>query len=157
MPKPSCSLDGCDKLAAKRGWCHMHYLRWYRTGDVGEAAPRLIQTAGRNAGRKPIPIATRLLRATLKTGTCWYWRGELDRHGYGVLEVCGKGKRVHRLSYEAFVGPIPAGLVIDHLCRVRDCINPDHLEPVTSQENTRRGNVGKHWAEKRAAASLDGE
>ena len=60
--------------------------------------------------------------------------------GYGVLSL-GRGVTMlaHRWSYEHFVGPIPDGLVIDHLCRVRHCVNPDHLEPVTNEENLRRG------------------
>jgi len=69
------------------------------------------------------------------TGFCWLWRGRIDKDGYGHL-----GDRLaHRLVYEALVGPIPKGLVIDHLCRIRNCVNPDHLEPVTVAENNRRG------------------
>src|SRR5690606_26252710 len=62
--------------------------------------------------------------------------------GYGRIVVGGKQRPAHRVSYEHFVGPIPDGLLLDHLCRVRCCINPAHLEPVTSGENTRRGFVG---------------
>jgi len=66
---------------------------------------------------------------------CWLWEGRLDKDGYGIF-----GKiRAHRWSYEVFREEIPRGLQIDHLCRVRNCVNPWHLEPVTSQENTRRG------------------
>jgi hypothetical protein len=54
----------------------------------------------------------------------------------------------HRISYKEFIGPIPEGLVIDHKCRTRHCVNPDHLEPVTSLENTRRGNSGINMREK---------
>lgn len=72
---------------------------------------------------------------------CWLWQGKLTDRGYGTIKVGGKhGKncRAHRVSYELFVGPIPAGLTIDHLCRNRSCVNPLHLEPVTQGENTRR-------------------
>lgn len=67
---------------------------------------------------------------------CWIWRGHINRRtGYG-----SRGKRLaHRLLYEAAKGPIPAGMDVDHLCRVRSCVNPDHLEPVTRGENIRRG------------------
>lgn len=71
---------------------------------------------------------------------CWLWAGDLSTNGYGQVKPAGQKRRfVHRASYEVFVGPIPDGLVIDHLCRVTSCINPQHLEPVTSAENVRRG------------------
>lgn len=73
-------------------------------------------------------------------GGCWIYTGQHDRYGYGKHRASG-GRWVapHRVAYEALVGPIPKGLVIDHLCRVRDCCNPAHLEPVTNRENTMRG------------------
>jgi hypothetical protein len=81
---------------------------------------------------------------------CWIWTGPLHEAGYGRTSVPGVGQRVriHRLAYETFVGPIPEGLVIDHLCRVRACCNPAHLEAVTSAENIRRGirsYAGRPW------------
>lgn len=75
---------------------------------------------------------------------CWLWDGVVARaHGYGSLSQRYGGKvvthRAHRLSYELLVGPIPDGMELDHLCRVRDCVRPDHLEPVSHAENVRRG------------------
>jgi hypothetical protein len=70
---------------------------------------------------------------------CWVWRGSLVQNGYGGLRVGEKRVPAHRHFYETMVGPIPEGLHIDHLCRVPACVNPDHLEPVTSQINTQRG------------------
>lgn len=72
------------------------------------------------------------------TGFCWLWRGTRVRDGYGQFWLNGKMRSAHRISYIYFFGSIPSGLQLDHLCSVRNCINPDHLEPVTLQENTRR-------------------
>ena len=69
------------------------------------------------------------------TAQCWIWRGKIAKTGYGVF--CQHNS--HRRSYQLFVGEVPAGLSLDHLCRVRSCCNPFHLEPVTLQENLRRG------------------
>lgn len=75
-----------------------------------------------------------------KTDTCWLWTASQRGNGYGQFGVTQKDiVYAHRFAYEQTVGPIPEGLVIDHLCRVRHCVNPDHMEPVTSRENTFRG------------------
>lgn len=71
---------------------------------------------------------------------CWLWIGALRPTGYGVFNEGGKRYPAHRWGYESLVGQIPKGLQIDHLCRVRSCVNPDHLEPVTQRENILRGN-----------------
>ena len=72
------------------------------------------------------------------TDSCWLWRGALA-HGYGRFRVEGRLVGAHRYAYEFCVGPIPDGLQIDHLCRVRHCVNPDHMEPVTQRVNILRG------------------
>ena len=70
---------------------------------------------------------------------CWLWAGVWNTKGYGIIQVNHYRYAAHRIAYELFTGPIPEGLQIDHLCRVRCCVNPVHLEVVTSRENTLRG------------------
>lgn len=79
---------------------------------------------------------------------CWLWRGAVTKNsGYGQFSVCFSRPRhvvhngAHRLAFLLWKGPIPEGLAIDHLCRVRNCVNPEHLEAVTPRENTLRGNT----------------
>ena len=69
---------------------------------------------------------------------CWLWLAA-QLGGYGVIDVEGRYRRAHRVSYELHKGKIPDGLVLDHLCRMPLCVNPDHLEPVTIGENISRG------------------
>lgn len=125
----TCSEEGCGKPEKARGWCSMHYMRVLRTGSL-ELAPRKI-----------IPPEERFWGKVNKTETCWLWTGPPSLcGGYGQFHVApGLQVYSHRFAYELLVGPIPEGLVIDHLCRVPLCCNPLHLEPVTNHENIRRG------------------
>lgn len=75
----------------------------------------------------------------LFTTDCWEWQRGLDKDGYGQLTINTKKIKPHRFSYELYKGKIPEGLEIDHLCRNRKCVNPNHLELVTHQENIKRG------------------
>lgn len=84
------------------------------------------------------PVEPRFLAKVDKTDTCWLWTAWIERTGYGRFWLDGWNQIAHRVAYELYVGPIPEGLEIDHLCRVRRCVNPDHLEPVTTRENVRR-------------------
>lgn len=81
----------------------------------------------------------------LLSGPCWIWTGAQfqQRGGYGAVGYEGATWRVHRLTYTLLVGPVPDGLVLDHLCRQRLCCNPAHLEPVTQAVNLERGVTGR--------------
>lgn len=70
---------------------------------------------------------------------CWLWIAQISLGGYGVFWFENRGQSAHRVVYKLLIGPIPEGLSIDHLCRVRRCVNPHHLEPVTQKENALRG------------------
>lgn len=79
---------------------------------------------------------------------CWLWFGAWSpQTGYGFIN----GDLAHRVSYRLFTGPIPGGLQIDHLCRMRCCVNPDHLEAVTCKTNIQRGETGKTAAKRQQA------
>lgn len=80
------------------------------------------------------------------TGFCWLWRGKLTDKGYARTTFNGVQTGAHRKAYELLAGPIPEGLELDHLCRVRHCVNPDHLEPVTHEENVARAKAFRNLA-----------
>lgn len=88
------------------------------------------------------PLEERFWRYVDKTDGCWLWVGMTARNGYGKIRSGGHAGPLllaHRVAYELEHGPIPEGLHIDHLCRVRHCVNPAHLEPVTCRVNIIRG------------------
>lgn len=74
-----------------------------------------------------------------KTPTCWKWKGSLGKKGYGRFRVGDRTEMAHRVAYELIVGAVPQGKTLDHLCRVRGCVNPAHLEAVSNAENVLRG------------------
>lgn len=80
-----------------------------------------------------------LRRVLVSPRGCWLFQGAIERNGYGAIKVAGRKRIAHRAYFETFRGPIAEGLTLDHLCRVRHCVNPEHLEPVTRRENTLRG------------------
>ena len=124
MPKSTCSVEGCGRQADCRGWCHKHHEHWRKYGDPIPSPPS---------------IEERFWAKVRKTAGCWVWTGAKISSGYGEMSVKGKPQYAHRLAYELLVGPIPDGLVIDHLCRNTSCVNPAHLEVVTERVNILRG------------------
>lgn len=84
----------------------------------------------------------RLERKTDRTSSdCWLWLGGCFKSGYGRISYRGQPAYAHRISYLLHRGQIPEGLELDHLCRIRHCCNPDHLEPVTHRENLMRSPI----------------
>ena len=138
LPKHvGCSVDGCERKHASLGLCVAHYKRLRRWGDPLIARPlappeeRFLARVNKDG---PLPPTFR------NRGPCWIWTAGVTAQGYGMFNATKQQQvLVHRWSYEHHVGPIPEGLVIDHLCRVRRCVNPRHLEPVTIGVNTLRG------------------
>lgn len=92
---------------------------------------------------KPRPLTERMrekIRICAETG-CHEWTAGRSSQGYGVIHHTGRQHRAHRVAWEINRGPIPSGKHIDHLCRNRGCVNPDHLEPVMPRENILRSPI----------------
>lgn len=87
---------------------------------------------------RPAPIDRLASKIRVDANGCWRFTGAIQPNGYGYFFFEGRMRYAHRVAYQLHVGPIPAGHDLDHLCRVRDCCNPAHLEPVTRRENLRR-------------------
>jgi hypothetical protein len=89
---------------------------------------------------------------------CWIYVAGKNSNGYGVIYESGhngKQRLTHRVTYVRLIGPIPSGLSLDHLCRVRSCCNPAHLEPVPHQVNVNRGN-SPSMVSRRTGACVNG-
>lgn len=129
MPKP-CVVDECGRWSIGQGLCGKHYQRWLKYGST--ELPTTLD---------------RLRKYFTETDGCWLWTGAPDGKGYGAVYYDGRAQRAHRAVYMEMVGPIPDGLVLDHLCRTPACVRPDHLEPVTPAVNRARG-LDLNWRKK---------
>ncbi len=103
----------------------------------------IFEVHGTPGAQLPEHVA-RNIRVDDETG-CWLWTASLSRDGYGWSSLKHKTYQAHRLVYTLLVGAPPEGLHLDHLCRVRHCVNPSHLEPVTPRENLVRGDTPAGW------------
>ena len=137
----TCSVEDCMAVYVNgggRGFCPMHYARWYKHGDPYKTE------RGRND-----TLEDRLrLRGWDETDAgCWEFRGSRNPQNYGSMHFRMKTQGAHRWAYEAWVGPIPEGHVVRHKCDNPPCINPDHLETGTHADNARDASErrrGKH-------------
>lgn len=163
----TCSIPECDRPVSCRGWCHPHYKRFLRWGDplgsrvlrdpecTVEGCDRPHEAQGlcglhygrvRASGSTSLPTTADRFFAKVEFGDvpqgmrtpCLLWTGASHSAGYGQIRVDGRIVPAHRWLYERWIGPIPDGLEIDHLCVNPPCVNPDHLEPVTRSVNIER-------------------
>jgi hypothetical protein len=134
-----CSVDGCTRRIRSRGLCASHQ----RHG--ADWSPKKVAASRRDDADPAGDNARRLRHYSQKDGQCLLWTGTRIYSGYGMAYDSFTGKQilVHRLAWQTWVGPIPDGLELDHICRVRNCIEPAHLEPVTQRENKRRSRSGR--------------
>jgi hypothetical protein len=134
-----CEQPGCANKHVGNGLCGAHYQRLRNFGRLH----RVLMTGE--------PVFDRIMTKveTLENG-CWIFTGALTEKGYGRIRGVNKKMVVaHRAMYEELRGPIPDGEELDHICWVRACVNPDHMEPVTHAENIRRSRARHAWSSKR--------
>ncbi|MFO0253725.1 MAG: HNH endonuclease signature motif containing protein [Betaproteobacteria bacterium] len=139
----------CGRVLPRDAFHLAHKAR----GEIRRSHCKPCANARRSAQLKAkyVPVVRATLKERIEAGVvvdgagCWRWQRAKNGDGYGIMTVYEGSPRkkktigVHRVAYREWVGPVPLGMVLDHLCRVRDCANPKHLEPVRPGENTLRG------------------
>lgn len=125
-----CKVDECERPSRSNTMCTMHHSRWRRTGSTDHSRPDFLMTT-----------EERFWAKVNKTATCWEWTGAKGPQGHGVFRTeDGKTMSAYRWLWEKVNGPVPAGLVLDHIaCDNPPCVNPAHLKPATIGENVLRG------------------
>lgn len=130
MDKPTCTIADCVKPVRARGYCPAHYARWSRTGSplTGGEVRAVFDTPEESFAARSVRDAA--------TG-CLVWAGVHSGNGYGQIRAGGKMVSVHRYAWERANGPIPDGMLVDHTCYRRDCVEVGHLRLATDAENVR--------------------
>lgn len=157
LSKRICSTPGCARTVHAQDRCTIHYRAWRLYGDFTPATSNAGNAQHR--ARTAEQALAGIVEATTPQG-CWLVEARrVDRStGYAKLDLHGATWLAHRLAHETHIGPIPAGLQVDHtchnadpgcrsgICQHRRCINPEHLEAVTLGENLRRAAAGRRLA-----------
>jgi hypothetical protein len=133
-----CSVKVCSEKHYARDYCYSHYS-WSKGNDWKHPTHALNP-------HYSTPAEALAYRVDETPEGCLLWTGRKDLRGYGKIRASRRTRLAHRVAYELAKGPIPAGLTIDHLCETPSCVNPDHMEPCTTQENSRRS-AGNNRAE----------
>lgn len=130
MADATCSIRNCDRPVHSRSWCMTHYRRWRDHGDPQPDTPI------KPCDRSDATLVERLMaRTSIDANGCWTWTGVVLPTGYGSFTYGKRRRSAHRWMWIATEHDTPADLELDHLCRNRLCINPEHLELVTRREN----------------------
>lgn len=138
LPK-ICSIPECGKDAKARGWCGTHYSRWRLRGDptitlyIRKDNDARFWVKVNKSGPTPSHAPN--------LGRCWDWTASEHTDGYGEFRLNGKVRKAHRVSYEMANGDIPEDKDLDHRCRNRKCVRPDHLRLVTNKQNCEHRSV----------------
>lgn len=178
LQQSTCTIPDCDRAHHARGWCKLHWFRWYRNGDplvktkvipppgicTVDGCEQVFMAKGYcnthyHRLTRGAEILTPIIHLSVEerffekvdldgADGCWLWQGPPNAYGYGTFaahDLKGeyKNQRAHRYAYVMAFGSIPEGLDLDHLCRVKICVNPFHLEPVTNAENVRRARAAQ--------------
>lgn len=118
-----CSVEGCNQPTKCRGLCCSHYDKMRRHGEA--MPPRKVSVNYDEA----------LTNRNKTVDECLVWTGHINNEGYGHIKAKGKVTRVHRLAWENVNGPVPEGMILDHICHNRACFNIDHLRLATAYDN----------------------
>ncbi len=121
--KATCSFEGCGRPAKSLRLCQSHYVQKRRTGNLTPLR-RLVTGS----------LQDRMDAYTERSDGCWQWMGS-TREGYGQIRVGDRVMRAHRVAYELAHGVIPNDVMLDHQCRNRACVRPDHLVQATNKTN----------------------
>lgn len=124
MGKRTCSLEGCDRPHDARGFCQAHSRRLRKGLPLDAPIEARFTTP-----------AERFTANTQQQGQCLIWTGGKSDTGYGTISVDGRSMSAHRYAWERANGPIPLGMVLDHICHNRACVTVEHLRICTRQQN----------------------